>query len=247
MISISFIVPSFNDEKDIKNKLKILEMKLSKNKINFEIIVVNDGSSDKTQIQIRSINSKKINLLNNYTNRGKSFSIRRALKQCKYKNIIMIDSDLPYFNKIDYLIKNLEKGYDFIYIDRRNPKSKILDGEKTIYKIFRNLMSNFISMILSKLLKLSEKKVDSQAGLKAFKIVKHFNQNNFISEKFFLDIELMFFFSKEKKKILSVPVNYKISDRSSIKILNLLGNLEILLELVKVLIYLIYKKISNKN
>ena len=70
----------------------------------------------------------------------------------------MIDSDLPYFNKIDYLIKNLEKGYDFIFIDRRNPKSKILDGEKTIYKIFRNLMSNFISMILSKLLKLSEKK-----------------------------------------------------------------------------------------
>ena len=56
----------------------------------------------------------------------------------------------------------------------------------------------------------------------------------------------MFFFSKEKKKILSVPVNYKISDRSSIKILNLLGNLEILLELVKVLIYLIYKKLVIK-
>ena len=60
----------------------------------------------------------------NNKNQGKSFSIKKGIKKSKYENIILIDSDLPYFSKINNVINLLRKGVDFIYINRRHKKSK---------------------------------------------------------------------------------------------------------------------------
>ena len=59
MKSISIIIPCFNDEISIKEKLIYLLQKLKNTKIKYEIIVINDGSSDNTLSELKSIESKK--------------------------------------------------------------------------------------------------------------------------------------------------------------------------------------------
>ena len=237
MYLFSIIIPTYNDEKIIKKNLKLLIKKLKKISIKYEIIIINDGSKDKTYSEIKKI-TKKYNLIliNNKTNQGKSFSIKKGIKKSKYENIILIDSDLPYFSKINNVINLLRKGVDFIYINRRHKKSKIIYQNLNTYKIFRYFIGYIISLILKIFMNLESGNIDTQAGLKGFKKIKNFNKYKFISKKFFLDIELISLYTRKTKKIVSIPVTYKISDKSSIKLLNFKKNFEIFIELLKVII-----------
>ena len=244
MKSLSIIIPTFNDETKIEYKIQILLNKLKKIKIKYEIILINDGSIDTTKHKIIKIikRNKNIFLINNKINMGKSFSIRKGLKKTKYKYVILIDSDLPYFSKFNSVINLLKKNYDFIYINRRHSKSHMKIENISFYKILRFILSYFVSLILRYAINLNTTKIDTQAGFKAFKKIEEIENYNFISKKFFLDVELIFLYTFLKKKIISVPVSYKISGSSSIKFLDIKMNLNILYELLKVIINTISAK-----
>ena len=178
MKSLSIIIPTFNDEKIIKKKLIYLFNKIKKAKLNFEIIVINDGSTDKTLNELKSIGNK-IKVINNSSNRGKSY--------------------LPYFEKFDLIIQKLKKKYDFVFINRRHPKSRLIENN-SLYKYLRNFISFLISLLLKKSLNFEDKKIDTQAGLKGFKKLNNFRNIKFFSNKFFLDIELLYLYYNNKKK-----------------------------------------------
>ena len=80
MNSISIIIPCFNDEISIKKKLNSLSRKLKKIKIKYEVIVINDGSSDDTLRELKSVGIKKnyIKIISNRKNFGKSYSIKKC-------------------------------------------------------------------------------------------------------------------------------------------------------------------------
>ena len=121
---ISIIVPVFNEEKTI---LKVLE-KLSEIKkwgYSFEVIVVNDGSKDNTY-QILSENSSLIDKqIDNKTNYGKGYSVKKALEIADGKYIIFQDADLEYdpsdfikfFKLLDKLDPDLIIGSRFVYAE----------------------------------------------------------------------------------------------------------------------------------
>ena len=108
MKSISIIIPCFNDEISIKKKLNSLLQKLKQTKIKYEIIVINDGSSDNTLRELKSVGIKKnyIKILNNRKNFGKSYSIKKGLEVAKHEHIVLVDSDLPYFDTFEKIIKS---------------------------------------------------------------------------------------------------------------------------------------------
>jgi len=120
----SIIVPVFNEEKTI---LKVLE-KLSEIKkwgYSFEVIVVNDGSKDNTY-QILSENSSLIDKqIDNKTNYGKGYSVKKALEIADGKYIIFQDADLEYdpsdfikfFKLLDKLDPDLIIGSRFVYAE----------------------------------------------------------------------------------------------------------------------------------
>ena len=124
-------------------------------------------------------------MINNKTNQGKSFSIKKGIKKSKYENIILIDSDLPYFSKINNVINLLRKGVDFIYINRRHKKSKIIYQNLNSYKIFRYFIGYIISLILKIFMNLESGNIDTQAGLKGFKKIKILININLSQKSFF--------------------------------------------------------------
>ncbi len=231
-MQITFIIPCYNAEGIVNKNYKKLYKFIKGKKIKEKIIYINDGSRDKTIEELRKIKSKNVEIINNKFNLGKSRSIIKALKIAKTKNIVLIDCDLPYFEYLKTVIRNLNK-YDLVTINRKLKNSVNLDKRKNLYKLIRNFISNLLGFWVEKKLKLNVYG-DTQAGLKAFKMNSHFKKNSFISKYYFLDIELINFFKKNKYKIKLIPVKFKVSDKSSIKFFAF-KNLKIILEFFRVL------------
>ena len=232
----TFLIPCFNcDQFIFKNSLKLIK-KINQSKINYKIIFLNDGSTDNTLAELKKIKlKKKIKIISFKNNSGKSTVLKLALKKCQNGIVILYDCDLPYFKYLTKLIDLLKKGENFVTIDRRALDSKFDKSKLNFYQISRYLISKCVNIIISNLI-VKNFKGDTQSGLKGFYIDKKFKKQKFISTKFFLDAEIISYFTKKNVKISSIPINYKISKQSSIKILNL-SNFIYLYELIKIIIF----------
>jgi glycosyltransferase involved in cell wall biosynthesis len=237
MNSISIIVPCYNAEKFIIKNISLLIKKIDKLKVRNEVILINDGSTDNTYDKIKKIKKKSIKIINLKRNYGKSFAIRQGIKKAKLQHIILIDCDLPYFEKFNLLIKKLRAGYDFVTIDRRNKNSKVKNKNFSIYQFSRLLIGNMISKIINLSLDLEKKNLDTQAGLKGFKNFKNLKDINFVSKKFFLDLELISYFMKSKMSLFFISIKYEIRNESSIKFFSF-NSFLIIYELIKVIKFL---------
>lgn len=226
-MQITFIIPCYNAENLILKNYKKLLFFTQKIKIKNKIIYINDGSKDNTYKKLNEIKNKKVKILNNKKNLGKSQSIIKALKIVNTKYVILIDCDLPYFKYLKNIINNL-KNYDLVMVNRKLKNSKNIDKKKNLYKFTRSLISNFLGKLIEKKLKLNVNG-DTQAGLKGFRINKKLKKIKFFSKYYFFDIELINYFRKGKFKIKLIPVKFKISDKSSIKFFSL-NNLKIIFE-----------------
>ena len=218
----SFLVPCYNCEKIILNNGFKLLKKIKRNKINFEIFFINDGSNDNSLSQLNKLkkSNNKIKIINFRNNEGKSSVLKKSIKKISGKIIVLYDCDLPYFNYLDKVIKLLKKGNKFVTVDRRAIESKFDYTQSNLYQIFRYLVSKIVNVIICFTI-LKNFNGDTQSGLKGFELIKNFKKQNFLSKKFFLDAEIISFFEKKNIKITSVPIKYKISKTSSIKIFSI--------------------------
>ena len=150
MFSASFIIPCYNSENFIFFNISKLIKKISLFKINYEIIIINDGSNDQTFFELIKLKKKykAIKIINSTRNFGKSFSQKKALNISKYKNIILIDADLPYFSYLSKVISELKKKKDLVIVDRNNKKSFIRNKKLSYYTFSRKYIGLFISKMI---------------------------------------------------------------------------------------------------
>ena len=127
----SIIMPAYNAEKFIKDAIKSV---LSQRYFNFELIIVDDGSKDKTAEVIKSFKDKRIHYLYQ-NNAGVSAARNLGISEAKGEYICFLDSDDEWReNHLDVLIGLIEKykecslfvtGYDICLTDGKLiPKSK---------------------------------------------------------------------------------------------------------------------------
>ena len=204
IMKISIVIPVFNEAKTI---IQVLDkIHLATNSINhkFEIIIVNDGSTDKTKDNL--IRNKHLydQLINIEKNMGKGNALNLGFSKCSGEVIIIQDADLEYSPE-DYpkLLSPFEKfDADIVYGSRFRTSdiSAVLLFWHTIANKIITLTSNIFSD-----LNLS----DVETGYKVFK-KKLINDIKLNEKRFGIEIELTHKFSNliPKPKIYEVGISY---------------------------------------
>lgn len=141
-IKYSFIIPTFNEEVVIKKVLNELQEFLKEKLIdNFEIIVVDDGSSDKTGEFIKELNREDIQVVENPYNKGYGSALKLGARKARGEYLIFYDGDGQH-NPSDALNLIDEKGdYDMIVGSRQGYKGPAWrqPGKKIL-----NLIANYL-------------------------------------------------------------------------------------------------------
>ena len=147
-MNLSIIIPAFNEEESIKPLVNLIFKNLDKNLEDFEIILIDDGSNDKTWDEIVKISNKfenivSIKLLENY---GKSDALDAGFKVCKGNYVLTMDADLqddpseilPLYSMI------IDNKYDLVSGWKKKRNDPLT---KTIPSKFFNLVTRLFSGI----------------------------------------------------------------------------------------------------
>jgi dolichyl-phosphate beta-glucosyltransferase len=201
---LSIIIPAYNEEALITSTLDGLIAYLARRAEDYEIIVVDDGSQDKTTQCIQDWtkqNPVDLHLLVNDQNRGKGFSVQRGVRESHGAFIIFIDADLPYeLDAIDGFLQALRNGYDLAIGSRVLPGSQV-KGVPVIRYISGQIFSWMVQTVLFSGLP------DTQCGFKSFRsaAAKEIFRRLTI-DGFGFDVEMLFVARKLKYAIQPVAV-----------------------------------------
>ena len=223
IVKMSIIMPAYNLEDKIEESIKEVEKILNEINENYEIIIVDDGSKDKTYEKASALANEKIIVLKNGINLGKGEAIKKGTKYAKgeYTIILDADRDIQPINLKEYI--NILKNYDIIVGSKRHPKSKYQAP----------FMRKILSIGFNKLVKLfvGIKLGDTQTGFKAFK-TKYLKtiMNAIVVKRYSWDVEALLIANLLKLKIAEAPVEIKQNARFSIQIV-----LKMLMEILGIL------------
>ena len=210
MVNLSVIVPTYNFENKIIKNLGTLINKLNTFEKDFELIIIDDGSTDSTTYEIENYikNNNKIRLFKNIKNQGKGYSVRKGFISSKGKIKLFIDCDIPYLDRLEEMyLEVYKKKFDVCIIER----VFFFKDLKSLNYIFRRFIS-FIFNIIVKIFFVKNIN-DTQSGLKVFngeiKLLNEYSLN-----KFLFDIEILMYC---RQKNLNISILKEHSDKTNIK------------------------------
>ena len=209
---LSIIIPVFNEEKRIK-KLSEIVSYLKKQKFSWELIVVNDGSTDKTKKKLRLLKDKlKFKTISYFPNKGKGFAIKTGMLSAKGKYRLFLDIDLSTpINEFDNFYPFLKK-FDIIIGSRRIKSSSVTVRQPFIRemlgKMFTKLSQELLLMNIS----------DFTCGFKCFS--QKAADQIFVRQttnRWGFDPEILYIGKIHKNSIKEIPVKWKNDPKTKVK------------------------------
>ncbi len=213
---ISVIIPCFNEGQTIyKNIEKISSYLKSQFKI-FEIIAVNDGSTDNTAEELKKAQQAfAIEIINNETNAGKGKVVRDGIAKSRYDLIMFLDADLAIpIEELEKFNQSIEQGCDIAIASRFVPGLKV----KTPVLWYRKIMER-VFRLLRKIILNSWKIEDTQCGFKVFKrdaAQKIFSKATI--NRFAFDAEIIFIAKKLGYRIKELPITLQNPETTHVRL-----------------------------
>lgn len=196
----SIIVPVYNEQGNIGDLISKINLVLSEQD---ELIVVNDGSSDKTETEIDNSKCLKINLTQNM---GKGYAMRKGIEKAKGDYIVFMGGDgQDDPQEINLLINEINNGFDYVIGSRflNFEKSKDRFSNKAVLPVneFGNKSITFLINLL-----FNKNITDSQSEFKCF-VSSKLNELNLETNRFEIETELLIKSFRKNFKIKEVPVH----------------------------------------
>jgi dolichyl-phosphate beta-glucosyltransferase len=237
-IYLSVIIPAYNEEKRLPRTLREINDYLSRQNFDYEIIVVSDGSTDRTCEVVESLKSQiqKLKIICEKINRGKGYGVKIGMLNAKGKFRLFTDADnsTP-ISEIEKFWPEFEKGADVV-IASRDLKGAILDPPQTLFRRFVGEVFKYLRKTIVGLWEIQ----DTQCGFKCFKgeaAEKIFPKCKI--ERFAFDPEVLLIAKKMGFKIKEVPVYWKNDLQSKVKFKSMV---KMLIDLFKIRINLLKGK-----
>ena len=214
-MEMSVVVPAYNEEKRISLSLPLIYRSLTRRFSRFEIIVVDDGSSDRTAEKVLEFSQHghpEVRVIRYVTNRGKGCAVRTGMLAAQGDIILFSDADLSTpMDELDRLKKVLDQGYDLAIGSRALKDSKI-ELRQPFYRVVMGKTFNKIVQVMA-----LPGVWDSQCGFKMFKraSAKELFGSSRI-DGFSFDVEILFLARKRGMVFREVPVRWKNSPESKV-------------------------------
>lgn len=201
---ISLVLPAHNEETYIYRMALESASVLEKTGRDFEIIIVDDGSTDNTASEIaRAVGeSDRITAVTLAENQGKGSALRRGFQGSKMDLVCFLDGDLDLHpSNIETLLSEMEgTGADIVIGSKRHPESRLE------YPWHRKLYSTVYYMLILALFRLPVK--DTQTGIKLFRrdvLAEVFPR--MVGKKYTLDLELLAVAHRMGYSIAEAPID----------------------------------------
>jgi glycosyltransferase involved in cell wall biosynthesis len=125
-VFISCVVPVFNEEAVVVSFLDALHASLASLAARYEIIVVDDGSRDKTVENVLSLPAaKRVKLLGLSRNFGKEIALTAGIEHAQGDVVILMDADFQHpLESLPDFLQQWAQGYDMVYGTRNNRESE---------------------------------------------------------------------------------------------------------------------------
>lgn len=207
---LSIIIPAYNEERRIVKTLRSIDSYCKKSNFDYEILVVNDGSTDNTVKVVDDLKIDNLRIINNNQNVGKGYVVRQGLLAGKGKYRLFTDADnsTP-IEELDKFLPYLEEND--VLIASRNLKGAITPVAQPFYRKILGGMYRFLTKSIVGLRMVK----DSQCG---FKVLNEKVVNNVLSKCVInglsFDVEILIIAQKFGYKIKEIPVTW-IDDKDS--------------------------------
>ena len=210
---LSIVIPAYNEEERILPTLEKIYSYLSDQEFSYEVIVVDDGSTDNTEEIVRNFKTENRPLfLTNGTNRGKGFTVKSGMLASKGDYVFFTDADLSTpVEEISKCLPYLSGENDIVIGSRSLPESDVRIHQPW----YREKMGRVFNLIVTSLL--IGGIVDTQCGFKGFKakVIKPVFSRSVISG-FSFDVEILYIANKQNLTIKEVPVRWENSALSKV-------------------------------
>ena len=149
---LSVILPTYNEKENIALLIPKIQETFSKNRINGEVVVVDDSSPDGTASFARELAKKlgNIRVIERPKKEGLGAALRQAYDSCESELILSMDSDMSLDpNDIPRFIEKINEGYDLVVGSRRGAKASYEVGSvKTLVKKIISTVGNRMIRLL---------------------------------------------------------------------------------------------------
>ncbi|MDO8601447.1 MAG: glycosyltransferase family 2 protein [bacterium] len=214
---LSVIIPAYNEENRLGKTLSSINDYLSKQNYESEVLVVDNGSKDKTPEIVRNLQGqiKNLRLIEGSSAEGKGFAVKKGMLEATGDFRVFTDADnSTSIDQVERMWPEFEKGFDVV-IGSRDVKGAVLNPPQPFlrkvilgdgFKLYRKIIIGLWGL------------EDTQCGFKGFKkeaALKIFPKSKVSGWTF--DVEILILAKKMGYKIKEIPVNWENDPNSKVK------------------------------
>jgi glycosyltransferase involved in cell wall biosynthesis len=213
---LSIVIPSFNEEVRLPASLGKIAEYIRDRRPNTEVLVVDDGSTDRTAAVAESLRDRipGLRVISNGINRGKGFSVKHGSLEATGEVVLFTDADLSApieeAEKLFAALKSCDVAIGSRAVDR-----SLIEVHESVFREFAGIIFNRIVRLILWL-----PFVDTQCGFKAFRRERCriiFEQQTI--ERFGFDPELLYLARHHGLSIKEVPVRWAHSPATKVSMM----------------------------
>lgn len=201
-INISYFCPAYNEEENIEELITQVVSVLSEVAEKFEIIIINNGSTDRTPILADKLASKykEVRVLHFKENLGYGGALEVGFKNAIFENIVYTDADLQYdISDLKKMIPPLQY-YDIINGLRKNRAESLL----------RRFQSRFFNALTNLIFRLNLKDINCSFKLYKKKVIDAIDMDIISKDGYFIDGEMLAKAKWKGFKTLEVQISHRL-------------------------------------
>jgi len=213
---LSIIIPAYNEEVRLAKTLPVLKEFLERQEYSWEVVLVDDGSADRTSEVLQQFFSPEEGRSFKHTpNRGKGYAIRRGVAEARGEILLFSDADFSTpIDEFPKLYQHIQNGFDIAIGSRSLPESNVEVHQAWVREGMGKIFNLLVRIILLRGF------IDTQCGFKCVRrkaAAPIFSQLTI--DGFGYDVEFLFLAQKNGLKIKETPVLWRNHPDSRVRIL----------------------------